>query len=144
MQFAFDDGGRAAAGYKGQTGDCGVRAAAIVTGRPYQEIYDRVIELARRERMTKRNRRRSHPRTGISVPTYRKLMAGYGFTWIPAMGIGTGCTVHLADGEVPMDRLIVCRVSKHFVAVVHGVIRDTGDPSRDGTRCVYGWWERRR
>jgi hypothetical protein len=26
------------------------------------------------------------------------------------------------------------------VAVVDGVVRDTHDSSRDGTRCVYGFW----
>ena len=32
-------------------------------------------------------------------------------------------------------------VSKHITAVVDGVIHDTFDPSRDGTRCVYGYWQ---
>lgn len=27
-----------------------------------------------------------------------------------------------------------------YAAVVDGVVRDTHDPSRDGTRCVYGYW----
>jgi hypothetical protein len=31
-------------------------------------------------------------------------------------------------------------VSKHYCAVIDGVIHDTSDPSRDGTRCVYGYW----
>lgn len=57
------------------------------------------------------------------------------------MGIGTGCTVHLRDGELPRGRLIVA-VSKHIVAVVDGVIHDTHDPSRDETRCVYGYWQK--
>ena len=30
--YAFDDGGRAPAGYKGTTGDCVCRAIAIATG----------------------------------------------------------------------------------------------------------------
>jgi hypothetical protein len=55
------------------------------------------------------------------------------------MGIGTGCKVHLRDGELPMGRLIV-KVSKHVVAVIDGVINDTHDPSRNGTRCVYGYY----
>jgi hypothetical protein len=43
------------------------------------------------------------------------------------------------NGELPIGRLIVS-VSKHLVAVVDGVIHDTHDPSRAGTRCVYGYW----
>jgi len=28
------------------------------------------------------------------------------------------------------------------VAVIDGVINDTYDCSREGTRCVYGYWEK--
>ena len=56
------------------------------------------------------------------------------------MQIGSGCTVHLRDGELPMGRLLVS-VSKHLVAVIDGVIHDLSDPSRNGTRCVYGFWQ---
>lgn len=69
-------------------------------------------------------------------------MTSYGWRFIPTMGIGTGCTTHLRDGEIPMVGRIVCNVSKHYVAVVDGVIQDTFDPSREGTRCVYGYWIR--
>ena len=55
------------------------------------------------------------------------------------MGIGTGCTVHLNPNELPKGR-IICRVTRHYVAVINGVINDTYDCSRDGTRCVYGYW----
>lgn len=40
MDWVFDDGGRAAAGFKGQTGDCVTRALAIALGRDYREVYD--------------------------------------------------------------------------------------------------------
>jgi hypothetical protein len=141
MRWELDDGGRAMAGYRGLAGDCATRAAAIVSGRPYQEIYDRIVELGQHERLSSRRKARSHPRTGVHMPAMRRLMAELGFAWVPQMGIGTGCTVHLADGEVPSDRPVVCRLSKHYAAVVDGILRDTCDCSRDGTRCVYGWWE---
>lgn len=141
MRWQYDDGGRAMAGYRGLAGDCATRAAAIVTGRSYQQVYDDIVALGARERASKRRKSKSHPRTGVYAPTYNRLMMSYGFTWVPAMGIGTGCQVHLKDGELPDDRPIVCRVSKHYTAVIDGVIHDTYDPSRDGTRCVYGWWE---
>jgi hypothetical protein len=35
----------------------------------------------------------------------------------------------------------VARLSRHLCAVVDGVVHDTFDPSRDGTRCVYGYWK---
>ncbi len=59
----------------------------------------------------------------------------------PTMAIGSGCKVHLRDGELPRGRLIV-NASKYTVAVIDGVIHDTHDCSRDGTRCVYGCWRK--
>jgi len=55
------------------------------------------------------------------------------------MFVGQGCKVHLRAGELPKGRLIVA-VSKHLVAVVDGVVHDNHDPSRNGKRCVYGYW----
>lgn len=30
---------------------------------------------------------------------------------------------------------------KHVCAVINGVIHDTFDSSREGSRCVYGYWK---
>ena len=140
LYFNKNDGGRAAAGYMGQTGDCAARAISIASGRRYQEIYDRINEAAKRERPRKAgSQRRSSARTGVLGATMRRLMKELGFEWVPTMQIGSGCKVHLAQGELPMGR-IVARVSKHFCAVIDGVIQDTSDPTREGTRCVYGYW----
>jgi len=38
LELKVNDGGRAAAGYKGQAGDCVVRSIAIATGMPYQKF----------------------------------------------------------------------------------------------------------
>jgi hypothetical protein len=57
------------------------------------------------------------------------------------MKIGSGCRVHLADGELPMGWLIV-RCSRHLTAVIDGVIHDTHDPQRGGKRCVYGYFSK--
>jgi hypothetical protein len=35
------------------------------------------------------------------------------------------------------------RVSKHLSAVIDGVIQDTHNPSRGGSRCVYGYYIKR-
>jgi hypothetical protein len=50
MDFTYDDGGRAAAGFKGSTGDCVTRAIAIATGKPYREVYDALNQVAKVER----------------------------------------------------------------------------------------------
>jgi hypothetical protein len=139
MRCIFDDGGRAAAGYRGTTGDCVVRAISIGTGRAYQDVYDHLNQLSQEERITKRRRTRSSARTGVHRVTYEKYLAAWGWRWVPTVRVGAGCQVHLRADELPAGRLIV-RVSKHLTAVVDGVIHDIGDPSRGGTRCVYGYF----
>jgi hypothetical protein len=139
MQFQFNDGGRAAAGYKGKAGDCVCRAIAIVTGLPYQQVYGTLNAAAKVERSGKRRRGKSSARNGVHKATYRRLLESEGFKFVPTMGIGTGCRVHLREDELPMGRLIVA-VSRHLVAVIDGVIHDTHDCSRAGVRCVYGYY----
>lgn len=134
----LNDGGREAAGFKGTTGDCGCRAVAIATGRPYQEIYDAIIEEAAKER-PRGNKKRSHPRTGVWPATLGRVLFRYRFRWVPTMKIGSGCQVHLNPGELPAGRIVV-RVSQHYVAAVDGIIHDNHDSTRGGNRCVYGYW----
>jgi len=139
MKFNYNDGGREAAGFKGKTGDCVCRAIAIAAERPYKEVYDLINEYAKSERTGSRKRGKSNARTGVYKQTVRKVMAHYGFTWVPTMQIGQGCTVHLCEEELPKGRIVVS-VSHHEVAVIDGVINDTYDPSRDEKRCVYGYY----
>jgi hypothetical protein len=158
MKFIYNDGGRAAAGFKGSAGDCVVRAVAIAAELPYQQVYDALAEGTAQECRTKHSGKLSGRRTASSgIHTGRKwfkdFMASLGWVWTPTMQIGSGCKVHLTDGELPMGRLIVS-VSKHITTVIDGVIHDTYDPQREGEiifasdgtrtqgggRCVYGYW----
>jgi len=140
LGFSNDDGGRKADGYKGNADDCATRAIAIATGRTYQEIYDLVDEQGTKER-PRRSRKKGSARTGIKKSSIDKILARLGWKWVPTMQIGSGCKVHLLKSELPAGRLIV-RVSKHITAVIDGVIHDTYNPSRGGTRCVYGYWRK--
>lgn len=139
-RYVYDDGGRSAAGYKGDAGDCVTRAIAIATGLPYQRVYDLVNEHGATERDSQRRRGRSSARTGVHKPTTRRIMAALGWSWTPTMRVGQGCKVHLRADELPAGRLVVA-CSRHLVAVIDGVIHDTHDPSRGGTRCVYGYFQ---
>lgn len=138
MLHVYDDGGRAEAGFRGRTNDCVTRAIAIAGGLPYREVYDLINETSLRERP--RTGRRSSARTGVRKGTMRRVFEQLGWPWTPTMQIGSGCQVHLRADELPGGALVV-RLSHHTTAVVNGVIHDTFDPSRDGTRCVYGYWE---
>jgi hypothetical protein len=172
MKFQYDDGGRAAAGFKGSAGDCVTRAIAIAAELPYMEVYEALSKGMGSQRSTKRSKARGTARDGISTSRkwFKDYMASIGWTWVPTMGIGTGCKVHLRDGELPMGR-IIARVSRHYVAVIDGILHDTHDPSDRGVtiyppnytgtlpkgaewlengngwayapdRCVYGYWVR--
>lgn len=143
--YVYDDGGRAAAGYKGQAGDCACRAVAIALGMGYQQAYDFLNMVAKewnpKLRKMKSVRGISSARNGYHTKVFHDVMARLGWGWTPTMKFGQGCTTHLTADELPRGR-IICNVSKHYVAVVNGVIHDTHDPSRGGTRCVYGYWSK--
>jgi hypothetical protein len=142
MKWEYNDGGRKKAGYKGDAGDCAVRAIAIATGKPYQEVYDRINEISKSERTGKRKKGKSSARTGVFRDTFKKyLEAELGWKWTPTMFIGQGCRIHLREGELPKGTLIV-NLSKHYAAVINGIVQDTHDPSRGGERCVYGYWNK--
>lgn len=132
--FVFNDGGRAAAGFRGSAGDCVARSIAIATGLPYREVYDALNALGARERAGKRRRGKSSARTGVYKPTIRKFMASLGWEWVPTMKVGVGCTVHLDADELPAGRIVVS-VSRHLTAMVDGIIHDTHDPRRD-MHCI--------
>ena len=139
MKLIINDGGRSSAGFKGETGDCVTRAIAITTGKPYKEVYDELNKLSKVERNSKRRRSKSNSRLGIYRVTYQGYIESLGFEWVPTMKIGQGCKVHLREDELPYGTLIV-KVSKHLCAVIDGAVHDTHDPTRGGTRCVYGYY----
>jgi hypothetical protein len=139
FEFQYDDGGRAAAGYRGETGDCVCRSIAIVTGRLYAAVYADLSHLCKHDRKSM-VRGKTTARNGVFRTVYHDYILSLGLLWTPTMGIGTGCMVHLNDCEIRSDQRLIVRVSKHLTAVVNGVIRDTADPSRGGARCVYGYY----
>jgi hypothetical protein len=139
MKIILNDGGRKKAGFKSnKAGDCVCRAISIATEQDYQQVYDALNQLADKER-PRAGKNRSNANRGVQKPTIRRFMDKLGWKWVPTMGVGTGCKVHLKKEELPSGRLVVS-VSKHLVAVIDGVIHDNHDCSRNGTRCVYGYW----
>lgn len=170
--FKYDDGGRGRAGFKGSAGDCVTRAVAIATGLPYMDVYTALSHGMRTRRNTSRGKRKASARDGVNTKRqwFKDYMRGLGWVWVPTMAIGSGCTVHLHAAELPGGRLIVA-VSRHYTAVINGVIHDTHDPRDRGStfytdgytgvipkgarradsdtgwiyapqRCVYGYWHR--
>lgn len=137
--FTYNDGGRAAAGFKGDTRDCVTRAVAIATGRPYKEVYDEVNARVRAKNSSGKLGSRYSARSGVQPDVARQYLKELGWEWVPTMKIGQGAKTHLRADELPGGTIIV-KVSRHLAAVIDGVVQDTFDPSREGTRCVYGYW----
>lgn len=149
LGFQFNDGGRLAAGFKGGAGDCVVRAIAIAAQLPYLEVYEDLHAAnaayadLRNDKLARRlNATGASPRNGNHRNVFHDYIVGHGFDWVPTMQIGAGCQVHLLANELPSGRLIV-KVSKHLTTVIDGVIYDTHNPSRGGSRCVYGYYIQR-
>lgn len=129
MNWVYNDGGRSKYFKAENVGDCSIRAIAIAMNKDYKEVYNALKKL---------NGGKSC-RDGTPKKIDKKYISQNGWTWTPTMSIGSGCKVHLNADELPNGTLIVS-VSKHLVCVKDHVIYDTYDCSRDGTRCVYGYW----
>jgi hypothetical protein len=112
----------------GRAGDCVARAIAIATDKPYREVYDELTALGWCERYE------------TYTPDAREYINGLGWHWTPTRAISSSRKVHLRADELPLGRLIVY-VAQHLVAVIDGVIHDTYDSSRGGTRRVRGFYQ---
>lgn len=134
-QFVYADGGRSKYFGAKHVGDCAVRAICNASGKDYLEVYK---ALAKIEKETQK--KPSSPRDGVHKSTDKKYIEEVlGWVWVPTMRIGGGCTTHLDPDELPWDNIIV-EVSGHLTNTRAGVLYDTYDCTREGTRCVYGYW----
>lgn len=142
MDVIIDDGGRRAAGFRGMAGDCVTRSIAIASGLGYADVYAALSEGCRTQRVTKGRRRLASARDGVNTSRkwFKDYMRSIGFEWTATMKVGSGCRVHLTDGELPDGRLVVM-LSRHATAVIDGVIHDMHDPQRDAHECrrFPGW-----
>jgi len=86
MQYQYNDGGRSSAGYKGKAGDCVVRAFAIASNLPYDEIYDLVNEIGLKEKTGKRKRGRSNARSGVYKYTIKVQLGVLYGNWYRLQG----------------------------------------------------------
>lgn len=104
LKFVETDGGRAAAGFEGDAGDCVVRAIAIAAERPYREVYNRLRYQTGRVRHSKR---RPSPENGIvtAYPWFKVYMAELGFRFI-------------SSAVLPNNGRIVVETADHAFAII--------------------------
>lgn len=126
------DGGRAAAGYKGKTGDCAVRAVAVALGLDYKAAYNELA--AENAKITGVK----SCRNGIWKSALEAVLARYGWEWRSAPKF-EGRHARAADFTTAAgySDFIIARMGRHFVAVLDGAVHDSWNSSH---RAVYGYW----
>ena len=119
MKVVINDGGRKAAGFPFSTKLCLIRAVAIATERPYQEVLTEIGE-----ECSLRNPERLHA-----------FMASLGWSY-------TALTTPVTRKRwmAPAGRMVVV-VDSHHVAVVDGVNHDVIYNYAEGGMMVRGYWK---
>ena len=141
MEFVRATGGRELYFTKPDVRDCVTRAICNATGMDYLEVYNGINSLAKSERTCRRTK--SSARNGVRPATVKKYIENIiGWVWVPCMGIGTGCQVHVRKSELPVTGTYILNLSGHLSCWKDGKLYDTYDCSRNGTRCVYGYWRK--
>ena len=125
--YRYHDGGRATPGFKGDTGDCAIRALAILTGIFYADVYRRMaICMKRAGNAASGSAYCQRPRGGLNSTVSPRAVqnlvkASYGLrriklapgprpTWTEAWTLYGDCLVDTA---------------RHVAAMVGGNLRDT-------------------
>ena len=144
FDFHFNDGGRQAAGFKGQARDCVARSIAIVSRLPYNVVYEALAQGTGTQRASKRTgKRAASANNGVNTDRkwFKDYMASLGYEWHSLVQVGSSQRTRLNATEMPKGDLIV-KLRKHYTAIKDGKLHDTSDCSRHGQRMVYGYWKR--
>ena len=125
--FKYNDGGRAAAGFKGTAGDCGARAMAIALGLDYKAVYQELAQANKDMGFAK------SARNGIMKNVYDMVLRRHGLVWHQAPKFD-GRKARCSD--MPAG-IVIARQARHFVAVIDGQPNDIWDCT---DKMVYGYW----
>ena len=132
FKYQFNDGGRAKAGFRKRfAGDCGARAAAIVTGKPYGEVWDQATRSIRRFRFGK-------PTADGGIDTFELMdcLGELGVRW-ETTRFKMGDNVKMVRESIPEDdHFYIVLMSHHYTVVRNGWIYDTWNPGRTGRKKI--------
>ena len=117
--FIKDDGGRKDAGYKGATGDCVVRALAIMSDRTYKECYD---ACASANKLFNPSRAAS-ARNGVNHNAWHYVFSYLGFA---DTGIQASDELSITDAYNRFGDCVV-EIPQHLLAVKGGYVVDAWD-----------------
>lgn len=124
-QWVYTDGGRSQY-FKGVARDCATRAMAIALNRDYKLCYDELALQA------KQSTGKKSARNGMHKEDFSTVLKRYGYVWHSAP-IFNGRKARCSD----LSGKVIARQSKHFVAVIDGVVHDIFDSTQ---KMVYGYW----
>ena len=147
-------------------GDCAVRAWAIALHGPgvsdaqYKDVYKDFCRLIREwafegrsnalKAVYRNGTRHTKPDVIPEKEVMNRFAAEKGFIWQATSGIGQVETVHVRPDELP-GGVLVLKISKHFSAMIDGLLYDIWDTSVSrhvaedggrGWRTVYGYWSK--
>jgi hypothetical protein len=120
MQYKYNDGGRAKAGYRGQGGDCVSRAIAIARNIPYKEVRNQL------DWMTKQMTGGLRPSAanGTPEPVSHKYLTDRRWKLVLTPG------KYLKDLPKTGRFIACCSTRRHDVAVIDGTAYDTWDSTK--------------
>ena len=128
--YVYNDGGRAAANYRGDTGDCVVRAIAIAGDYDYRHVYDAMGEAMREAGWARsgnayalargRTRTRGQPH---ARDVQHQVIQEFGFVKAPFVRgpRPTYTEAHERHG------ICIAKTTKHVAALRDGALQDTFD-----------------
>ena len=117
--FIKDDGGRQDAGYKGTTGDCVVRALAIMGNRTYKECYD---ACASANKLFNPSQAAS-ARNGVNHNAWHYVFSYLGFK---DTGVKASEELSITDAYNRFGDCVV-EIPRHLLAVKGGYVMDAWD-----------------
>jgi len=157
LEFSYNDGGRSNY-FKGDAGDCVVRAIAIATDIDYKVIYD-TLYLANKDYLDKKNTKLSKqmksrtrekggsPRNGNYKKIYQDYLLNNGWEYVSLRKFGSKERVKL--DEITHLGTILVNINRHMMCMIDGVINDTWDSrfsyweERKSIRTANGYYERK-
>jgi hypothetical protein len=151
VPWVYDDGGRRAAKVHvhGETWDSVTRAIAIAVGEEYLVVEAALDDIRRTllkeaVRRTRKAKFESPVRAGVDREVVDTYMREVSWRRVPLQELGQRRKMHLRYDELPEAALSGSAVlqvsSRHLVAARFGILHDTLDPCRGGTRLLYGYW----
>ena len=158
LDFVVDDGGRKAAGYKGNASDCVLRSLSIALGEDYEDLRRELMEETKNFANTSRSRKAKRQKKegssvfkGVYREIYSVILKRRGWIRTGMSKIGSSKRYYLTKSDVPPVPVIL-HTRRHLTTSIDHTIRDTWDTRmstvfKDGSptdekspRVYYSMW----